>query len=184
MKNLKFISAAFCATLLFISCDNDDDTPDPVNEEEVITTLTAVMTPETGGDVITLQTRDLDGEGPNDPVVTVSGNFAAGTTYNGELTLLNETVDPADNITEEVEEEAEEHQFFYTVSDNLNITTMYSNFDANNNPLGTQFTLTTGGTSTGALTFTLRHEPSKPNTGLDDAGGETDIAALFNVVIE
>jgi len=30
----------------------------------------------------------------------------------------------------------------------------------------------------------LRHEPMKPNAGLVDAGGETDISAVFTVTIE
>jgi hypothetical protein len=38
--------------------------------------------------------------------------------------------------------------------------------------------------SSGTLTVTLRHEPTKPNTGLGDAGGETDIAATFNVTVQ
>ena len=36
----------------------------------------------------------------------------------------------------------------------------------------------------GSLTVTLRHEPVKPNDGLDSAGGETDIATSFDVTIE
>ncbi len=46
------------------------------------------------------------------------------------------------------------------------------------------FTLTTGVAGTGTLTFTLRHEPTKPNTGLSDAGGETDITVTFDVTIQ
>jgi hypothetical protein len=30
----------------------------------------------------------------------------------------------------------------------------------------------------------LRHEPTKPNEGLSDAGGETDIEATFSVIIQ
>jgi len=30
----------------------------------------------------------------------------------------------------------------------------------------------------------LRHEPTKPNTGLSDAGGETDISATFDVSVQ
>ena len=52
------------------------------------------------------------------------------------------------------------------------------------NPLGTEFSLDAGDASTGTLTFTLRHEPKKPNDGLADAGGETDISATFPVEIE
>ena len=185
MKNLKFITIAIFATVIFVSCSNDDDnTPAPVNEEEVITTLTVTLTPNGVGTAITLQTRDLDGDGPNAPVITVSGNLTTGVTYNGTLVLLNETENPAENITEEVMEEAEEHQFFYTIGGGADLTTNYSDFDADGNPLGTQFTLIAGSISSGTLTFTLRHEPTKPNTGLSDAGGETDIAATFDVTIQ
>ena len=189
MNYSKLLSPLFVLALLFVtSCSNDDDdttdVPEPVNEEEVITTLTVVLTPAAGGDAITLVTRDLDGDGPNAPVVDVSGPLAADTMYNGVITLLNETEDPAEDITEEVEEESDEHQFFYTIS-GVNATTEYGNTDNNGDPLGTQLTLATGEASTGTITFTLRHEPKKPNDGtLADAGGETDIAAPFDIVIE
>lgn len=185
MRNLKFLAIAIFATILFVSCSNDDDnTPEIVNEEEVITTLTVTLTPSGTGSPITLQTRDLDGDGPNAPVIEVSGDLIAGITYNGAITLLNETVNPPENITEEVEEENENHQFFYTIGSGLDVTTTYGNFDSNGNPLGTEFVLVAGAASSGALTFTLRHEPTKPNTGLGNAGGETDIAATFNVTVQ
>lgn len=191
MKTLKQLPLLLTLTLTFLltGCSNDDDTTDPpviVNEEEIITTLTVVLIPNGGGTPIILEIKDLDGDGPKLPVFNDYEKLSSNTTYNGVITLLNETVDPAENITDEVEEESNEHQFFYTVGNGLNITTTYSNTDDNDNPLGTQLTLTTGDTSTGALTFTLRHEPKKPNDGtLSDAGGETDISATFlNVVIE
>jgi hypothetical protein len=183
MRNLKFLATAIFATVFFVSCSNDDDAPDPVVEQEVITTMTVTLTPNGNGTPVTLQTRDLDGDGPNTPVVT-SGTLATGVTYNGRIVLLNETVNPPENITEEVEELDDEHQFFYTIGSGLNVTTEYSNVDGDGNPLGTQFTLTAGAASSGSLTFTLRHEPKKPNTGLGDAGGETDIAATFNVTVQ
>lgn len=184
MKNLKILAATLFATLLFASCSSDDDAPAPVNEEEVITTMNVSLTPDSGGTPVLLQSRDLDGDGPNAPIITVSGPLSAGVTYNGVIVLLNETETPAENITLEVEEESTDHQFFYTPSTGLNITTAYSNFDDNSNPLGTKFVLNAGATSNGSLTVTLRHEPTKPNSGLGDAGGETDIEATFNISIE
>ena len=184
MKNMKFLTAALFTSILFIGCSKDDDArPLPVNEEEVITTLTVTLVPEGGGAEITLQTRDLDGDGPNEPVIT-TGNLATGVTYSGSIVLLNETVDPAENITDEVEEESNEHQFFYTPTAGLDVTTSGENPDSEGNKLGTEFTLVAGAVSSGTLTFTLRHEPTKPNTGLSDAGGESDIIALFNVAVQ
>jgi len=44
--------------------------------------------------------------------------------------------------------------------------------------------LVAGAVSSGTLTFTLRHEPTKPNTGIDDAGVESDVIATFNVAVQ
>lgn len=181
---ISILTAIAITGTLFTGCSNDDDAPVIVNEEEVITTMTITMTPVGGGTAVTLQTRDLDGDGPDAPVITISGSLAANTVYNSAIVLLNETETPAEDITLEVEEEDDEHQFFYTVAGGLDIMTAYSNFDGDNNPLGTQFVATTGAASTGSITFTLRHEPTKPNTGLTDAGGETDIETTFNVTIQ
>jgi hypothetical protein len=183
MKKLLLLTAAFF-TILLASCSKDDDTPEVVNEEELITTLTVTLVPEGGGNTVVLTTRDLDGDGPNAPEITVSSSLAAGTTYNGTIELLDETSSPAEDITEEVEEEADEHQFFYTIGSGLDVTATATNLDSNGNLLGTAFTLTANTASSGALTFTLRHEPTKPNTGLSSAGGETDIAATFTVTVE
>mgnify|MGYP001263095091 CR=1 FL=1 len=185
MRKLNFLATVLFTTLLFVSCSKDDDsTPEPVNEEEVITTLTATLVPAGQGTSITLKSQDLDGDGPNAPVITVSGNLSAGVIYNGTIELLNEMESPAEDITEEIEEEDLDHQFFYTIGGGLDVTTSYENNDSEGNPLGTEFTLVAGAASSGALTFTLRHEPTKPNTGLDDAGGETDISVTFNLTVE
>tara|TARA_B100001142_G_scaffold88674_1_gene90480 strand:- start:501 stop:1052 length:552 start_codon:yes stop_codon:yes gene_type:complete len=183
MKINKFLPILLMLLVTVASCSKDDDPlPEAVNEEEVITTMEVTLT--SGASVITLKTQDLDGDGPNAPVVTVSGNLAAGTTYDGVMKFLNELESPAENITEEVEEEDLDHQIFFTVGSGLDVTTEYSNNDSAGNPLGTQFKLTAGSASSGNLTFTLVHEPTKPNTGLASAGGETDIDATFSITIE
>ena len=184
MKTVKFLSTTIFATALIFSCSSDDDsTPEPVLEEEVITTMTITLTADGQADVI-LQTQDLDGDGPDLPVVTVSGNLSSNTNYSGSITLLNETEDPAENMTEEIEEEDLAHQFFYSVGSGLDAQTDYNDADSEGNPLGLDFVLSTYSASSGSITFTLRHEPNKPNMGLEDAGGETDIEATFNVSIQ
>ena len=182
MKKVKFLTISIFAIALFASC-SDDDVPETVLPQEVITTLRLTLEPIGGGTDIVLEYLDLDADGPNPPVVIVSGNLAAGTSYNGTILLLNETVNPPENVTEEVDEEALEHQFFYTLGGDLNVTTEYENFDTDGNPLGTELMLSTGEASSGTLTLTLRHEPNKPNSGLADAGGETDIEVTFDVAV-
>ena len=83
MKNIKFIALALLTTITLASCSSDDDTtPEVINEEEVITTITLTLVPETG-ETVTLESRDLDGEGPNEPVITISGPLQAGMLYDG-----------------------------------------------------------------------------------------------------
>ena len=183
MKTMKNISFYALLSIAMIGCSDDDSAPEVINDEELITTVILTLTQESGDQVV-LTTVDLDGDGPDEPVTTVVGNFTENTQYQGAVRFLNETETPAEEITEEVLEEADEHQVFYTTTDGLNIETQYEDEDSQGNPLGLQITLTTGAASQGSLTVTLRHEPVKPNDGLDSAGGETDIATSFDVTIE
>ncbi|TMU56358.1 type 1 periplasmic binding fold superfamily protein [Flagellimonas algicola] len=184
MKTIKFLSMAILAGSFLASCSSDDNSPEEINEEETITTMTVTLTPDGGGTAIELKSQDLDGDGPNAPVITISGNLAASTTYNGSIELLNETETPAEDITEEVAEEDDEHQFFFVTTGSIDTVT-YSDEDGDGNPVGIEFSLTTGAAGSATLAVTLRHEPKKPNNGtLSDAGGETDITQTFSLTVE
>jgi hypothetical protein len=190
MKPIKrdiLFTLLFTTGILLYSC-SDDEEPVPVNEEEVITTMTITLAPQSGGSPVFLQTRDLDGDGPNAPVVSVSGPLSSGQVYNGSIELLNETESPAENITEEVEEEDAEHQFFFLTGGSLDLDTDYADVDSNGNPVGLSFTVTAGVAGSGTLTVVLRHLPDKEASGVSDgdisnAGGETDVSQDFSVEI-
>jgi len=188
MKNLVKLSLLAILFIAF-SCKKDDDggTPEEVNEEEVITTVLVVLT--SGSDTVTLSYVDIDGDGPGEAVLSVTGSLQANTTYQGAITFTNATENPPEDITAEINEEDDEHQVFYLPGSGLNATFNYENFDGDGNPLGTLFSVDTGDASEGSLNIVLRHEPNKPNDGtLADAGGETDISVLFDgdnkIVIE
>ena len=183
MKNLRILAIALVTISSLNSCSNDDKV---VNEEEVITTITTTLT--NGINVITLTSRDLDGDGPNDPVFTTSGNLAANTVYNGEITFLNETVTPAEDITAEIEEEGEDHQIFYQTPSAIG-TFGYTDFDVNGKPIGLTFTFTTGDAGSGNVIVTLKHLPNKSAAGvangdITNAGGATDALVTYPVVIQ
>jgi hypothetical protein len=186
MKNLKKTSLALLG-LLVISCNNDEVVVPPVtNEEELITTVKVTLT--NGSNSIVLQSKDLDGDGPNAPVVTVVGNLVANTTYLGSVQFLNESVNPADNITEEILAEDEDHQIFYQLSSGLGAIT-YTDNDSNNKPVGLGFTYQTNAMGTGNLIVTLRHLPNKSATGvasgnIANAGGSTDAEVTFPITIQ
>lgn len=179
----------FCALclLVFATSCKDDEIVDPPVQPELITTLTYTLTPEGGGDAVVLSFQDLDDDGPMAPVIQ-NGTLENGTTYNGELTFLNESIDPSENITEEIEAEDEEHQVFFTTNNDF-ITVTYDDMDSENNPVGLSSKLTTSQIGTTDLTITLRHEPNKAGENVSagditNAGGETDIEVTFDVEIE
>lgn len=182
IKNFWMLLALLVSASVFTGCDSDD--PTPVNEEELITTVNVTFTNTAdAGDVVVAKFLDLDGEGGNDPVIT-DPTLRADATYTVTVAFLNESETPAEDITEEVEEEGEEHQIFMEVSEGLNLTYAYGDTDATGNPLGLTGTATTGAASDGTLNVVLRHEPTKPNNGLADAGGDTDISINFSVKIQ
>ena len=190
MKTLRLLGFLLLSLSLFtfVACD-DDDEMEVENEEEVITTLTFTLTPDGGGTPIILTFNDPDGEGGNNGTTTVSGPFAANTTYTGAITLLNETETPAENVTLEIQEEDDEHQFFFEISSGVNLTVAYSDTDDDNNPVGLVTEVTAGDASTGTMKVTLRHEPAKDAAGVStgditNAGGETDIEVTFDVEIQ
>lgn len=184
--NSLFAAMFLFAALLFVGCK--PDSPEPENEEEVITNVTFTLTPTTGGAPVAMTFVDLDGDGGNAPTIT-GGTLAANTTYNTVLLFQNLADGENENITEEVVEEALEHQVFYTASNGLAITTTYDDMDSDGNPLGVMATVATGAAGSGTLTVTLRHEPNKTATGVSggditNAGGETDVEVAFDVTIQ
>ncbi len=175
---------AFATIFLLTSCDPDEPMID--NEEELITTLNYSLT-SSNGDVIILSFVDPDGDGGNAPLIT-GGTLDANETYTGQLQLLNESVSPSESITEEIEEEDDEHQFFFD-SDIAGLSVSYNDQDGDGNPLGLRNTVTTGAAGSGTLTVTLRHEPNKTAEGVADgditnAGGETDIEVSFPIDVQ
>jgi hypothetical protein len=188
MKNVKISALTLIALVSFASC-SDDDAATPVNEEEVITTVKATFTPTSGNTAaVILLSRDFDGDGPDAPVVTVTGPFAAGVAYNGNVSFSNELATPAEDITEEIREEGHEHQIFFQ-QNNLGDFT-YIDTDVNGNPIGLAFTYTAASVpANGTLTVTLRHEPNKTAQGvaignITSAGGSTDAEVSFSVVVQ
>lgn len=164
-------------------------TPDPIeppadtNEEEIITTLTLTLTDSAdAAKTVTATFRDADGEGGNTPTID-SLKLDANTTYFATVTLLDETKSPAVDISEEVEEEANEHQLFYSAG-NVNVAFYYEDKDSNNPPLplGLNTKWRTGNAGTGTVRIILKHQPNTKSNNINS--GETDIDITFPTLIK
>jgi len=190
--DLKVISLALLATAATITgCKKDEDDPvtpaPPPNEEELITTLELHFHSSGGAEHKHFKFTDLDGDGGNAPVI-MADTLSADSLYSVEIEVLNESETPAEDITAEITDEDEDHQFFFQVS-GANATVVYADADANGNPVGLASTWTIGAASNGTVVVTLRHEPNKSAAGVSsgditNAGGDTDIEVTFPVVIE
>lgn len=187
-KNFLYFFVLAITAFQFTSCLNDE----PVNEQELITKFTLTLTPDSLGTPVTLQFLDADGDGGNPPVITTSGALQNGILYRGEITVRNEAAMPPVDITTEIKEESDDHQFFFIPSGDLvgKISFQYADIDKNGDPVGLLTDVRTHQVSTGGkLKVVLRHQPNKSASGVSqglmtNAGGETDLEIEFSVSIQ
>ena len=134
MQNTKL--SILLAALLMISVGGDNDDPKPVNEEEVITTMTITFSnTQNASDLVVATFRDLDDPG-GDAATKTDSNLSADATYTVSISFLNETETRSEDITKEVDEEDEEHQIFYLASSSLDFGYVYDGNDSNGGLIG------------------------------------------------
>ena len=192
------VSTAMLSLVLLTSCDDDD----PVREDtpELITKATLTFTPSGGGVAVVASATDPDGEGVQDIEIDGPINLSDNTTYTLTIQLINELADPADpeyNITEEVEEEGDEHILFFSWTNNVfsdptgngNIDNRtddvnYNDEDVNGQPIGLETTWTTAGVSSGKFRVVLKHQPELKTATSSSDTGETDLDIEFDMNVE
>jgi hypothetical protein len=193
---------AFCLVLplSLLACG---DPGGAAQDNEVITTVILELTPAGGGVPVSFEFDDADGDGGDppviDPVLLDAGDYTLAVRFQNRLE------DPAEEITEEVDDESDQHLLLFTgtavvgpATDNLSgpLAHEYADQDANGLPIGltNDITATPG---TGTLTVTLRHMPPEEppvkaadtvdtarDDGIDAIGGSTDASVSFDVTIQ
>lgn len=186
MKILKSILLFAILALHVTACKKDDNNPKnpppPPNDEEIITTLILFFDDTTAGNFDVIASfDDPDGVGGNPPqlfdTIRLKNNF----NYKVSIVVLNKTKNPVDTISNEILQEAEDHQFFFQHT-GVNITSNYADKDKNNLPIGLQTIWTTGNASSGTSRITLKHQPGIKNG--TQAPGETDIELDFISIVQ
>lgn len=188
--------------LLAAGCGHDDGHSH--DENELITTVVLTFTPQAGGDPIVATFDDPDGDGGDAP--TVDDIELAEGNYDTTVVFENGLEDPPEDITEEVADEAQEHQIFFTgeavdgpASDNPGapLAHSYADKDLNGLPIGLENTITASAGS-GGLTITLRHLPALSGApvkteeiaaevregGFAAIGGSSDAQVSFSVTVQ
>jgi hypothetical protein len=168
------------AVLALAACG---DSTGPGQEQEVISRVSLTVTPVGGGTAQTIYIDDPDGLGPIAPSAQVGTlQLRRGTSYTGSVQFENRLVNPPEDITEEVAEEADEHMVIYTISGATGTTLATTDTDDRGRQLGLVYTVTPGATlGAGTIRVVLCHyDPTpKPSTA-SSCSGDTDIDVVFN----
>ena len=202
MKNSFFKKSKFYVLILLllgsvmVSCDEDE--PAKEDTPELITKVTLTFTPTTGEPIV-VTAEDPDNIGSQD-IVTSPIALKINTTYTLSISLINGLADPGDeayDIGKEVEEEGDEHMFFFSWTggfsspegdgniDNRSDAVVYGDEDVNGLPLGLITTWTTGTEASTENTFriVLKHQPDLKSTTSTTQDGETDMDLEFDLTI-
>ena len=199
MKNifkLNYLLYAVLTLFIFTACEEDEAAPEEENEVEVFTDVKLVFTPSGGGAAVEAAAQDPDGAGVQELQVLGTINLAANTEYTLTMVIENCLESPCELMNEEIEEEDDEHQFFFaftndvftspagngnidSASDPLN----YNDADANGNSLGLNTSCTTGSASNGTFTVQLQHQPDVKTATSGATDVDTDFALTFNLNI-
>lgn len=200
-KNLQLLAILF-SVITIIGCSNDDDVaPEEENEVEVFTDVTLIFTNTAdNSDVVRASAQDPDGTGIQELQILDAITLAADTEYTLTYEILN-ALDPSDveNIGDEILEEDNEHQFFFSFTENVfsdptgngNIDAAadpinYNDADENGNPVGLSSAWTTGGTASSEASFTVRlqHQPDVKTATSGSNDGDTDFELTFALTIQ
>ena len=200
-KNLQLLAILF-SVITIIGCSTDDDVaPEEENEVEVFTDVTLIFTNTTdNSDVVRASAQDPDGTGIQELQILDAITLAADTEYTLTYEILN-ALDPSDveNIGDEILEEDNEHQFFFSFTENVfsdptgngNIDATadpinYNDADENGNPVGLSSAWTTAGTasSEGSFTVRLQHQPDVKTATSGSNDGDTDFELTFALTIQ
>tara|TARA_B100001057_G_scaffold500427_1_gene615419 strand:+ start:1498 stop:2100 length:603 start_codon:yes stop_codon:yes gene_type:complete len=199
MKNifkLNYLLYAVLTLFIFTACEEDEAAPEEENEVEVFTDVKLVFTPAGGGAAVEAAAQDPDGAGVQELQVLGAINLAANTSYTLTMVIENCLESPCELMNEEIEEEDEEHQFFFAFSDdaftspagNGNVDSAsdplnYNDADGNGNSIGLNTSWTTGVASSGTFTVRLQHQPDVKTATSGATDGDTDFALTFNLNI-
>ncbi len=179
MKNhLKKINILYITlvTILFYSCSKDD--PDGINDQEYISNVVFSVTSPDG----TLQTIDWDLSETNMETI----NLKANTNYSVGLSFENRS-DPTDieDVTQEIIEEADEHQVFFEFADvSVNVTSANNDTKVGSRGVLLKSVWSASSTGSGIVRVYLIHQPTNFNATTREAfGGFNDVSIDIPVSI-
>jgi hypothetical protein len=185
MKKVKFIFVLVALLGMNFSCKKDQ--PDPVDEPtveeegELITTFKLSFVDSSGLESpLEFVFRDTDGPGGNSPSQFDTIRLSENKTYFANISVLNESVNPAINLTQEIKNEGNDHLFCFTHS--LSGLDLFITDSDGTYGIGLESTWKTATLADGMMNIKLKHQPGIKNGNCEV--GETDIDLNFKVIIQ
>jgi hypothetical protein len=192
--------------LVFVgACGDVEDPHDHHDHEHELITTVELTFSAAGADSFTAIWTDPENDGSPE-VDDIS--LTMGMDYDVTVRFLNELESPAEDISPEILDEADQHQVFFTgtavqgpaMSDNPDavVEHAYGDEDSDGLPLGLENDLSTLGTGEGTFVVTLRHMPLESGTavknenaasdvasgGFGAIGGDNDVEVTFSLTVE
>lgn len=193
------------APLLLLACaDVTNPSGADINDNELITTVELDFTPTAGGVTSTYRWTDPENDGsPDVDTITLDQGD-----YDVTVRFINDLEDPPEDLTDEVDDESDQHQVFFTGSavqgpatgDNpvAIVEHVYSDEDANGFPVGLENRIDAFDLGAGELTVTLRHMPPESGqaiksatiaeevatSGFGSVGGDNDANVTYPIMVE
>ena len=167
---------------LFTQCKDSEDQLVPDDENELITSVTLNFKESSTEAVSSFSYKDADGEGGNAPTEFDTIALKANTEYTLTVQFLDESKTPAQDITDEIKKESDDHLLIYTPSPAALMTYTYGDKDKNNYPIGLTGTARSGASGLGKLKVQLRHQSGTKNGTITP--GSDDVNLDFNLKVQ
>lgn len=205
-------AAALLATLAAAACEDHggDHDHDHDHENEVISLIELTFTPTGGGEPLVFAFQDPDGDGGTSGTAD-RVELAAGVEYTLAVRFINSLVEPDEDLTGEIEAEAEDHMVFVvgdvagpaSSAPTTLVTHAYADVESDYGtnavgddlPVGLVNTITGNTAGAGKLRVILRHLPEvngqPQKTGElpadlaagRDLPGSVDVDVSFDLVV-
>ncbi|MFC5623846.1 hypothetical protein [Algoriphagus winogradskyi] len=196
-KNKLYLLALALVAFSISSCESED--PVPENDGEVITDVTLMFQEidDTGaavGSPFEFTASDSEGIEVGGAPTVETVMLSKGKTYQMSIEVYNSIEN--EDITEEIQEEGDEHQFYFLGSAFTSSPFLSYIYDDEGSELiglkGIVSVQQSPGFSTAEMRVILRHDLDKNYPGADNpnftdyaqAGGESDLDITFPVVVE
>ncbi|TXC81757.1 type 1 periplasmic binding fold superfamily protein [Luteibaculum oceani] len=181
MKTTNLFILGLLSLVTFVACEKDKDKPgNDDNDGELITTVLVRVT-DANDAKTSFIFSDIDGPGGENPSIDSIKLSIANAPFTAELEFLDESASPAVDITEEIEEEANEHRVCYDVNTG-SLSIAITDTDNTGKPLGLNTAWTVSDEVAGSLTITLKHQPGVKDGTCDP--GDTDVEVSFPISIK